>query len=967
MRTKVLALLLLAATLWAGPAATKELVEKQPASINRSTTDAASVLREPSRSRDAWPYTVEWRFSTNNILSLGVTAVQETLIWVSSGGRSATTEPNWVFIFDARTLALVDSFQQAVTTDWGYRDMTYDPVEDVVYAGSDGNRLDKIDATTHALIASYTVSGSTTPSVVRAMAFDGDSLYSANFTNCPVVKFATNGTGSRQVAPIPPYAIYGMAIDLTHNRAFATTADNSGEVIMYDYPSWTVIDTMVMPELGPVHGGCEMWRGDTFLLALAQSDPFDSVFCFRVIPPANDVGVAALLAPAGFLNAGSPVTPAALVKNFGTAAVGSFDVRMEITGGYVSIATVPGLRVGETMTVTFDDWVPAGGGVFTARCSTMLAGDEVTSNDFKTSLAMIADIVYDLESSDAGFVASGSPAPGWQWGEPQTPRPGAHSGSKVWGAPLAGQYPNSLDWQLTTPSYTANVDTPVVAFWHWYQTEMRYDGGNLRISTDGGTTWPIITPWLQYSAPYDDTVYTNGGRGYTGAGPGQWVLALFKIPVNSGTGFKLRWRFTSDGSVVNNGWMIDDVAAVGFAPLQHDVAVQSVLPVGRVRPGDSAHFAVRVVNLGANTETFNVRFQVYDSLLGANRFEGEATVTGLAPAATADIAIGSLRPNIGDVFITTAWTMLAGDENPSNDTLAGRAMCRRGSDPDGFGYIYESTQEGDTVTYNWIDPTGGTQITTWQGSSDDGYATCALPFTFRYYGQDLTSINICTNGFLETSTATTYSNTALPAANITNFIGLYWDDLHPGRGGAVYQYNSPANNYTVFAWVNVPPYSGTGTFTGQVILDNSGRIRCNYQTLPDAVNSSTLGIQGMTGAGNWYHQYCFNGNPANHLPAPNTTVLYYYPPYIGMAEGQRSVVSEKFRLPSPYKRSVLDLPASLGSGVVRVFDLTGREVLKAQLEGQDRQVALDGLRAGLYFVQLDTNLSSELQKLVLVR
>ncbi len=165
----------------------------------------------------------------------------------------------------------------------------------------------------------------------------------------------------------------------------------------------------------------------------------------------------------------------------------------------------------------------------------------------------------------------------------------------------------------------------------------------------------------------------------------------------------------------------------------------------------------------------------------------------------------------------------------------------------------------------------------------------------------------------------------------------------------------------------MPPYSGTGTLTAEVILDNQGRIRCNYQALPDATSSNTLGIQGANGASNWFHQYCFNGAPANHVPAPNTTVLYYYPPYIGVAEARPPVVIERFRLPSPYTRNVVDLPGQLGKGLLRVYDLTGREVVRAELDGRDRQVALDGLNAGLYFVQLDTNRSSELQKLVLVR
>ncbi|GIS72408.1 MAG: hypothetical protein CM1200mP10_19850 [Candidatus Neomarinimicrobiota bacterium] len=47
---------------------------------------------------------------------------------------------------------------------------------------------------------------------------------------------------------------------------------------------------------------------------------------------------------------------------------------------------------------------------------------------------------------------------------------------------------------------------------HWYQIENYYDGGNVKISTDGGTTWVVLLPEEDYPK---DAVYT-GNAGIPG-------------------------------------------------------------------------------------------------------------------------------------------------------------------------------------------------------------------------------------------------------------------------------------------------------------------------------------------------------------------------------------------------------------------------------------------------------------------
>ncbi|MDH5683017.1 MAG: hypothetical protein OEZ20_00895, partial [candidate division WOR-3 bacterium] len=332
----------------------------------------------------------------------GCTHVQDTLVWIARG----YTSPFQVLIFNINTMSLVDSFAQYYPTgSYGYRDMTYDPDSDFVYAGMENNTLHKINATTHALVAPYTVTGSYTPTVVRALVHDGDSLICCNFSG-NICKFATDGTNSHSLG-VTGNSTYGLGLDKTNLRMYGTEAYSStapNHIQEWDLPSWAYWDSIIPwcgggPEL---FGGCETFRNDTFLLVALQSvGDGNKVVCIRLIPLANDVGVASILAPSGVISAGAQ-TPQALIKNYGSQA-NSFDVMMTIEpGGYADTVTVTGLAGDDTITVSFASWTP-GSGFYTVSCSTMLAIDENNSNDAQSAMAALADYIEQFEGQDGGF------------------------------------------------------------------------------------------------------------------------------------------------------------------------------------------------------------------------------------------------------------------------------------------------------------------------------------------------------------------------------------------------------------------------------------------------------------------------------------------------------------------------------------------------------------------------------------
>ena len=206
-------------------------------------------------------------------------------------------------------------------------------------------------------------------------------------------------------------------------------------------------------------------------------------------------------------------------------------------------------------------------------------------------------------------------------------------------------------------------------FYHWYNFELRYDGGNVKCSTDGGTTWLLQYPWSGDSAPYDDTVNTLLARGYTGPGPSDWLLAMFQIPVASGTMFQVRWDMASDLSIVHLGWMIDDVAGIGCNTVSCDVGADAVTaPSGMISPGTYSPQA-RVKNFGTAAQgPFDVRMTVT-----AGSYTSTKSVATLAPYDTVTVTFDDWTVSNGGLYYLRCTTLLAGDLVPANDAKTGAA------------------------------------------------------------------------------------------------------------------------------------------------------------------------------------------------------------------------------------------------------------------------------------------------------
>ena len=136
--------------------------------------------------------------------------------------------------------------------------------------------------------------------------------------------------------------------------------------------------------------------------------------------------------------------------------------------------------------------------------------------------------------------------------------------------------------QLDSPEVTlpAGTTAPRLTFDHWIATEAGYDGGNVKISVNGGA-WQLVKAADFIYNPYNTTLTTAAGGNtnpmagqpaFSGSNPavptGSWGRSIVNLAPYAVSGDKVRLRFEmgTDGCGGTYGWYLDDVAVYSCTP-----------------------------------------------------------------------------------------------------------------------------------------------------------------------------------------------------------------------------------------------------------------------------------------------------------------------------------------------------------------------------------------------------------------
>ncbi|MFP4459646.1 MAG: M14 family zinc carboxypeptidase [Candidatus Zixiibacteriota bacterium] len=172
---------------------------------------------------------------------------------------------------------------------------------------------------------------------------------------------------------------------------------------------------------------------------------------------------------------------------------------------------------------------------------------------------------YDFETS-TGFAASND----WERGIPSHGVSSAYNGEMLLATKLSRDYSNNTLSSITTDTYTLPDELEIArfSFWHWYSTEAEpdvlYDGGNIKISLDGGE-FAIIEPDGGYDGVFVDHSDLAGESCFAGSSNG-WKKCIIDLTAFIGHDIQFQLDFCSDPYVAAPGWYIDDMMVYGYLP-----------------------------------------------------------------------------------------------------------------------------------------------------------------------------------------------------------------------------------------------------------------------------------------------------------------------------------------------------------------------------------------------------------------
>jgi carboxypeptidase T len=132
-----------------------------------------------------------------------------------------------------------------------------------------------------------------------------------------------------------------------------------------------------------------------------------------------------------------------------------------------------------------------------------------------------------------------------------------------------GNYTNNatVTMTLTNPVDLSGLTTPRLTYWTKFDIENNWDYGQVRISTNNGSTWIPLAG--QYTNPGTGTFQPNGQPLYDGV-QSDWVREDISLTGYTTSQVKFQFQLRTDGSLIRDGWYVDDIVVIyyGVVPVE---------------------------------------------------------------------------------------------------------------------------------------------------------------------------------------------------------------------------------------------------------------------------------------------------------------------------------------------------------------------------------------------------------------
>ncbi len=307
-------------------------------------------------------------------------------------------------------------------------------------------------------------------------------------------------------------------------------------------------------------------------------------FCLDVPVPLTASPTSVGNATSGFpcVFEGQNVTFNSTIKNVGTIAMNSVNAQLIIDGSPIvtdPITYAPPLPPNGSQVHSFSTTWLATPGTHTICVVTSLPNGQTDldpSDDTVCFTIQVCDTIgiasggshfTDFESGNPwatyNALTFDPPPTSWELGTPaKTTLNAAHSGTNAWITKLTGNYPNRDTSGLFTPAFNVQAQKIYkISFWHAHLTELYQDGGTVEYSVDYGANWYVLGAAGQ---PNWFTSFFITALGGVPPGPGWSGYLPFyqyvehEICFGYDAAVIFRFRFMSDFTVNDEGWVIDD-------------------------------------------------------------------------------------------------------------------------------------------------------------------------------------------------------------------------------------------------------------------------------------------------------------------------------------------------------------------------------------------------------------------------
>jgi murein tripeptide amidase MpaA len=182
-----------------------------------------------------------------------------------------------------------------------------------------------------------------------------------------------------------------------------------------------------------------------------------------------------------------------------------------------------------------------------------------------------------------------------------------HSAPNSYTDSKTGNYANNATVTMTSkdPINLSTYQHPRLGFWTRYNIETNWDYGQVKISTNNGSTWNPLAG--NYTEPGVGSFQPNGEPLYDGI-QSSWVKEEMDLTGRNAIQNKIQFQLRTDGNTVADGWYVDDI----------NVFIFGIVPV------ELSSFTAKVIGNSVNldwitsSELNNMGFEIERKSLSEN-------------------------------------------------------------------------------------------------------------------------------------------------------------------------------------------------------------------------------------------------------------------------------------------------------------------------------------------------------------